>query len=354
MRDTIILIPALNPDEKFLVLLTELRENGFSRIIVVDDGSHPDRKGYFAKAREQGAEVLEHAVNLGKGRALKTAFNHILNTYGLSAQAVCADADGQHRLPDVIAVADRLAAEPDQLVMGCRNFDGEGIPFRSRFGNKLTRFVFRLLCGVRVSDTQTGLRGLSGGTMEKFLHSRGERFEFEMNMLIDARDHDVDIVEVPISTVYIAENETSHFNPLRDSARIYSVFLKFIVSSLAAFLIDYLLFCLFSLLFDPLLEQTASIFLSTFLARAASSFTNYCINKKKVFRVEECRGRTMARYYVLCVAQMLASAGLVNLLLWLFNVNKAIIKPIVDFALFMISFQIQREWVFRRRKNGND
>lgn len=347
MCDTVIIIPALNPDEQFSRLVRELFEVGFSRVVVVNDGSRPDCTPRFAQAEALGAVVLVHPVNLGKGRALKTAFVYVLETWGEGALAVCADADGQHRLPDIRAVAARLAERPDSLVMGCRSFSDPAVPFRSRFGNKLTRFVFRLLCGVRVSDTQTGLRGLSGATMRKFLPSGGDRFEYEMNMLLDARAQGVPLAEVPIRTVYLAKNETSHFHPLRDSLRIYSVFLKFVLSSLAAFVIDFLLFCLFSFLFGGL-AQSLSIFLSTLLARAASSFTNYCVNKKKVFRVEEGRGRTMLRYYILCVAQLICSAGLVSLVTGITGVDERVWKIPVDLVLFVISFQIQREWVFRK------
>lgn len=361
MRDTIIIIPVLDPDEKFRAALDDVMQSGFERVVVVNDGSDPERQCFFDEAAARGAVVLTHEVNQGKGRALKTAFEYVLEQYGDAAQAVCIDADGQHKLPDIIAVAERLAAEPEKLVMGCRDFSQKGIPFRSLAGNKLTRFMFRLLCGVSVSDTQTGLRGLNGRTMQKFLTTRGERFEYEMNMLVDAREKDVAIAEVPISTVYIGENESSHFNPIRDSIRVWSIFLKYIASSVAAFAVDYLLFCLFSVLLEPLSAQalpirmtgqSLAILLATALARLISSFVNYSLNKKRVFRVEGQRARTLARYYTLCVVQMLASALLVSLLTGQLGWAQTVAKLPVDLLLFLVGFQIQREWVFRKGKDA--
>lgn len=347
MQETVVIIPSFNPDEKLLRLLESLREAGLSNLLIVNDGSRPDCAPYFKQARQMGATVLTHAVNMGKGRALKTAFNYVLNTYGDEVRGVCADADGQHAAKDIRACLDALEAHPDSIVMGCRQFDDKSIPFRSRFGNKLTRQVFRLLCGVRVSDTQTGLRALTGSTMRLFLTTRGERFEYEMNMLIETKEKDIPLTEVPIRTIYIEENQTSHFNPLRDSLRIYAVFVKFIASSLTSFLVDFFLFWLLSWLFEPLMGQTASIFLATAAARVLSSLLNYSINKRRVFGVREGRTSTLVRYYILCAIQMLCSAGLVDLLAFLTHLEGVVVKIPVDLILFLLSFQIQREWVFR-------
>lgn len=348
MSEQLVIIPAYNPDEKLLKLLDDLKQSGFSHILIVNDGSRPDCSGIFEGAANRGGTILRHAINMGKGRALKTAFNYAINHYGPDVQAVCADADGQHTAVDIDRIFDVLSEFPDCLVLGCRQFDDRTIPLRSRFGNKLTRFVFKLLCGVRVADTQTGLRGLSGDIMKRFLSSKGERFEYEMNMLIDAKEKGVSIREVPIETIYIEENQTSHFNPLRDSIRIYAVFAKFILSSITAFLIDFLLFWIFTRLFRDNLSQTLTIVLSTLFARAVSSLVNYLINKKRVFRVEAGRGKTMLRYYILCLVQICCSAGLVDLFTWLTRLDEILIKLPVDFCLFIISFQIQREWVFRK------
>ena len=156
-----VIIPSLEPDERLPRLLAEMREAGIENIVLVDDGSGPDYAPVFERAqREFGCTVLRHAVNLGKGRALKTAFNHCLNTWPNAPGAITADSDGQHSAADILRFMEELAAHPDSLLLGCRNFDDAGVPFNSRWGNKITCFMFKALCGVSVSDTQTGLRGV--------------------------------------------------------------------------------------------------------------------------------------------------------------------------------------------------
>ncbi|MFZ2538052.1 MAG: bifunctional glycosyltransferase family 2/GtrA family protein [Oscillospiraceae bacterium] len=349
MINDFIVIPSFNPDNKLITLITELIANGQSKILIINDGSKKDCLHFFDKATTLGCDVIHHAVNLGKGRGLKTAYNYLLNEYGENVLAIFADSDGQHSITDIIAVKDKLIKNEDCLILGCRQFEDKSIPFRSRFGNKITRIVFNLLCGVKVMDTQTGLRALSGKTMKKFLPTKGERFEFEMNMLIESREKSITILEVPIKTIYIEENKTSHFNPLRDSLRIYAVFMKFLISSSLSFVVDILLFASLLKLFDNMLDKSLAIFLATFGARVCSSLINYTINKNRVFNVTDKRIGTILRYYILCVIQLVCSGLLVSLFYTLLPMEESVIKIAVDFILFILSFQIQREWVFKKR-----
>ena len=351
-----ILIPSLSPDEKLLSLLGDLRAAGFEHIVVVNDGSTAEYDEYFKKAREQyGCTVLTHAVNQGKGRALKTAFNYLLSECPACEAAVTVDSDGQHRIHDVRRVAEETLAHPDSLVMGCRDFSSknENIPARSRFGNVTTSRVLRLFCGIRLSDTQTGLRGFSPRAMRLFMKTKGERFEYEMNMILDAKENGMDLREVPIDTVYIEENKTSHFNPLKDSLRIYAVFAKFIVASLSSFVVDILLYTLFLWLLMTALPLTSSqeqaIVVATYAARVLSALFNFFVNRTTTFKSKAGLGGTMLRYAILCVVQVTASAfatsGLFTLLGW----NATLLKLIVDVVLFVLSFGIQRSWVFRKK-----
>ncbi len=353
--NTVIIVPSLDPDDKLLRLLSDLTKNGFSNIIVINDGSSEQYDPFFLQASETyGCTVLKHCVNQGKGRALKTAFNYYLEHFSGTPGVITVDSDGQHRLEDIQACAQALSANPDKLILGCRDFDKENVPFRSKFGNVLTRNVFSMFCGIRVSDTQTGLRALSPALVQKFLSTKGERFEYEMNMLIDCKELEIPIMEVPIQTIYIEENASSHFNPLLDSARIYSVFLKFIFSSLSSFVIDIVLFTLFVALLDSVVPAFY-ILAATVLARAVSSVCNYLINKESVFKSKAAGGGTLVKYYILAVCQMLCSAGLVTLVHSLLpSIGESAIKIAVDILLFFISFKIQREWVFRRssRRSG--
>jgi glycosyltransferase involved in cell wall biosynthesis len=157
-RGAVVLIPTWNPAEELCSFVAELLSVGFSAVVVVDDGSDLSCRRVFDSLAGAGVHVLRHAVNLGKGRALKTGFNFVLDSLPHLQGVVTADADGQHRVEDVVRVAEVLESSPRRTILGCRQFAG-AVPVRSRFGNTVTRWVFRLVTGRRVSDTQTGLRG---------------------------------------------------------------------------------------------------------------------------------------------------------------------------------------------------
>lgn len=348
LDNVIVFIPSLNPDEKLLSTIEQIRDKGFETIVIVDDGSREDTKAYFDQAMERyGCVILHHYINLGKGRALKTAFNYILQTYPDCKGVVTVDADGQHKAEDVVRCAREMLAHPEALVIGSRNFGEKAVPFRSKFGNILTRNVFNVLCGVRVEDTQTGLRALSRECMTAFLPTKGERFEYEMNMLIDTKEKGIPIREVPIETVYIEENKTSHFNPIRDSFRIYSVFARFLFSSLSSFLLDILLFAFFAYLFRQS-NLAYPIIWSTVAARCISSLYNFAINKNHVFRIKDRRIQIVLRYYFLCGLEMILSAVGVQLLHTYLKISEVAIKIVVDLLLFVLSFCVQKEWVFKK------
>ena len=155
-----IVIPALNPDNKMLNLIKGLKSHGFETIVLVDDGSKIENRIYFKRAKEEyHCRLIRHVVNFGKGMALKSAFNYILKELPEIQGVVTVDCDGQHTLSDTITCAKLTLEHPEKLILGCRQFSDKAIPFRSRFGNKFTCLTIRLLCGIHVSDTQTGLRG---------------------------------------------------------------------------------------------------------------------------------------------------------------------------------------------------
>ncbi|MBO5213530.1 MAG: bifunctional glycosyltransferase family 2/GtrA family protein [Clostridia bacterium] len=344
------IVPSLNPDEKFLRVVEGLVEAGFDSIILVDDGSRPDCRVWFERAMEYPqCTLLRHGKNLGKGRALKTAFNHFLSLENGHVGVVTLDGDGQHAMPDVVNCAKALEEHPESLILGARVFSGDHVPFRSRMGNNITSFIFKALCGIPVSDTQTGLRGISAEFCRYLLDVKGERFEFETNMLLETRRAEVTIREVPIETVYIEENKSSHFRVIRDSVAIYGLILKYLSSSILSFVLDWGLFTLFLWILGNIagnLEEI-NIWIATAGARILSSLFNFTMNRTVVFRSREGLGKTMTRYYVLCICQLLASAGLVHLLS-LTGCPSAVAKIPVDILLFCISFRIQRNWVFRK------
>lgn len=354
-----IIIPALDPDNHMVSLVRELHMSGYENIILVDDGSTIPNRKYFKTCKEQyGCKIIRHVVNFGKGIALKSAFNHILESRPDILGAVTVDCDGQHILKDIDTCAKLTYENPDKLILGCRQFNDETIPWRSRFGNKLTRQIIRLLCGIKVSDTQTGLRGLPTPLIAGyFANTKGERFEYEMNMLIAARENMIPIEEFPIETIYLEENKSSHFNPFLDSIRIYKVFLKFMLSSLSSFLIDILLFYLFGLILRPFVPQKLALLgyaipvltlLRTVFSRLLSSLYNFFINKNQVFHNDSKSPVIIVKYYTLCIIQLLLSAFFVNYL-QAFIPYATICKCIIDTLLFLVSFQIQREWIFKKK-----
>ena len=159
-----IIIPAYEPDARLLGLIDELNKSGIGPVIVVNDGSEgAEYKEIFEDASRRGARLLTHAVNMGKGRALKDAFNYCLNEYDDLLGVITADSDGQHTTEDIEKCKEALiqSGQDQALVLGCRNFNESGIPARSVFGNKTTSRVMKLLLGLSISDTQTGLRGIS-------------------------------------------------------------------------------------------------------------------------------------------------------------------------------------------------
>ena len=222
-----IVLPSLDPDRKFDAVVQGLVEAGFAHIVIVDDGSDAAHQIHFEQAAQHPCcRVLHHGVNKGKGRALKTAFRCVLDEYPEVEGVVTIDGDGQHLLKDIIACGERMLSEGDKVVLGCRDFDLPGVPPRSVAGNKTTSRMFRLIYGIKLSDTQTGLRAIPRRFLEEFCEMEGERFEYETNMLLMMRRRGIRFVEQPIATVYDPEDYSSHYHAIKDSWRIFKIMAK--------------------------------------------------------------------------------------------------------------------------------
>ena len=335
-----IVIPAYEPDEKLIALIDELTDKHTYNLIVVDDGSSSDKKEIFDKVKDK-AELLIHEVNRGKGAALRSAFTYIKNTCKGRYYVITADADGQHKPADIMRIAEALKEHPDKLVMGCRRFKGD-IPLRSRFGNNMTKAVFRFAAGVGVSDTQTGLRGFSDKLTDFMLGLSGDRYEYEMNMLLEAARDGIGFYEVPIETVYLDENKSSHFNPIKDSFRIYKDILKFSCSSLLSFFVDYVLY-------SVIFALSGSIRLSNVIARVFSSIFNFVLNKKVVFKNKENLYKTALKYFLLAAVILAVNTLLLGLIVKYVIKNEYIAKIIVEVLLFLFSWSAQRSFVFKKK-----
>lgn len=361
--DTVILIPTLHPDHLLTEYVDDLAAIGFKHILVVDDGSGPDYAALFDDLkRKPGCEVIGYADNGGKGHALKHGLAYIQAHHSAAPGVVTADSDGQHTAADVLKVAQAMIASPDALIIGTRDFKVANVPATSRAGNRLTSFFFALLYGKWLPDTQTGLRGFSSALIPFMLEVAGERFEYEMNMLIMASGRHIAFQTVGIRTIYIEENRRTHFRPFQDSARVYvqlfGNFFKYASASSLSTVLDLLLFTLLDKWLLPSLGVHAAgtllwglstqVFLATALARACSALFNYRANKAFVFQIDKCRG-SFRRYIALALVVMALSAGLVSMLHGWFGMDKTAIKIIVDTCLFFLNYRLQRSWVFKDR-----
>lgn len=345
MIDSVVVIPALNPTDKLGKLVEDLIAAKFKRIVLVDDGSDMQYWPIFEKiALQSECVVLKHAVNLGKGRALKTAFNYILAKVPEAKCIITVDADGQHQLPDIEKVRSAYDGGK-QLVLGSRQFsrdaNGKKVPLRSKLGNQITKMVFNFLCGISISDTQTGLRAYPCEILSDLMDVKGERYDYETNCLLWCHDNDVSFKEIVIKTIYEDNNKSSHFNPLKDSLRIYGIIFKYICSSGLAVLVDYAVFLLLS-------GFTNNCYLLVYSGRACSAIINFTVNQKVVFK----NSGNIKLQAVKCIILLLFSGTLSAIMLsWLAGIyqwNLLGAKIVVETVLFFINFYVQKRFIFTK------
>ena len=327
-----IIIPAYEPDKRLIQVVQDITiKLPKARIIVVNDGSGPGYNDYYDETAFIGATVLTHPINKGKGAALKTAFAHIQEevvSQHLSAQPiVTVDSDGQHLIKDIVRVAKATEENPSHLVLGARAFVG-----------KVTAGLFRLVTGQKVTDTQTGLRGMSTDLIPWLLNLDGNRFEYEFNMLLEAKKSGHQISEVPIETVYLEENKSSHFRPIRDSIRIYSPFLKFSGTAVLASVIDATaLFVLFAL--------TKNLLLSVVLSRVISASSQCLLNANVVFNPTSSLFRSSVRYFMLVLVLLACNYFLLSSLVAI-GLGLVLAKLVTETLLFLVSYRVQHNVVF--------
>lgn len=356
---TAAVVPSLNPTDRLTDTVDGLLRAGFTQVVLVDDGSRPETGGYFeAAAARPGVTLLRHEVNRGKGAAMKTAFAWLLEHDPGCAGVVTVDGDGQHH-PDDAAACARKMAEEGKLILGCRDFSRDGVPPRSRMGNRITCGVFRVFCGLPVSDTQTGLRAIPMEYLPRLTAVAGERYEYETNMLLALKDLDIPWGEVKIRTIYLDENKESHFHTVRDSWRIYRLilarFFRYTLSSLASAAADAGLFALLSALLAGLLAGTALTAAAAVGARALSSLLNFTLNRRLVFRSGAPLGRALGRYYALALPLLLCQFLLTEGAFRAAQIGdrqtflRTAVYAGVMAVLFVASYVIQRRWVFARK-----
>ena len=343
----IALIPAYEPEENMLDLLENIKKDTDMDIVVVNDGSSDACKDIFIKAKEF-AIVLEHEVNKGKGRALKTGLNYINDNYKGEYIVVTMDADGQHTIEDALKICDLVKKSPDILVLGKRFF-GEDVPLRSRFGNAMTRLVYKIATGVKVYDTQTGLRAFSYKLLPLMLEIKGERYEYEINVLMECSKNNIEIKEIDIATIYINNNSGSHFNVFKDSYRIYKEIFKFCAASIICFLVDYALYCI-GLVFTVSLGKGLSTVVSNVFARIVSSVLNFTLNKKVVFKRKGNTLKLAISYFMLALCILAGNTIVLKMFVEVFNIDTKIAKLITELIFFIISWFIQKFLIFKKKE----
>lgn len=361
-----LIIPAYKPDDRLPPYIQALKEAGIGKIVIVDDGSGDSYSPLFNSIpQDEQVHIISYMPNGGKGVALRTGMRYVLDECPGLEYIVTADSDGQHTVKDVLRMVDSLSENHEGLLLGSRDFSGADIPVKSRLGNRITSAVFLLLYGRWVGDTQTGLRGFHRELLPTMIAVKGDRYEYEMNMLIECAGLKQPIRPLPIETVYENNNEGSHFRAFQDSARIYGVifsgFFRFISSSMIGFLVDYVLYLLLNnvlKIYAPVLDHqfrflfisvVSRIAIATIIARIISGVVNFFLNQKVVFHYHGSIKKSLPRYLAVFFLIMLLSAGLTSSMhIWLgWSDNTA--KIPVDIVLFFLSYYLQRKWVFPRQ-----
>lgn len=359
-----VVLPSLDPDEKLGTVIDGLLEYGFTDIILVNDGSKPENLVYFEEAaRHPEVHLLHHAVNRGKGAALKTAFRYFLDNRPEGLGVVTVDGDNQHHPADTRACCEHML-QTGRCVLGCRDFTLDHVPPRSRFGNHTTSLVFKIFCGMTISDTQTGLRALPRDAVQILVDVAGDRFEYETNMLLAFKTNGIPFDEVKIRTVYIEENKSSHFRVIHDSWRIYKLilahFFRYTLSSLVSALVDTGAYSALSWGLRGILNGFSLTAAAGIGARVISSLLNFFLNKKLVFRTRVDTGKAMLRYYCLALpqmaAQVLLTQGVYSLLRISDRANglRTFIYAVVMTVLYFVSYMIQQRWVFAPQKTKEE
>ncbi len=354
MKYTII-IPAYCPGWQLIETVDTLTEhlrlitNIEHEIVIVNDGSPKECDSVFLYLEDK-ATILKHDINRGKGAAIKTGMEYVQSS-GQPCTLVFADADGQHLPMDIINCLETAAINRNSLILGKRNFMPGRVPIKSFLGNKLTEGIFWLSVGKHIHDTQTGLRAFDSALIPQMLEAEGDRYEYEMNQLLTSIQDGIPVIEVPIATVYIGNNKGSHFHALRDSYLVYKNLLKFTLSSVSSFLVDYIMFFFFSLFFTGSMGAV----ISNVLARLISAAFNYEVNRTYVFCNPSNRISSLPRYAALAATVLALNTVILYILNSIVGIPLLLAKIITEACIFIFSWVMQKNFVFQRkemRSNG--
>ena len=343
MKQRIALVPSYEPDEALLKVVSELLDNSFI-VVVVNDGSASSYDEIFNQLPSE-VHYLSYEKNQGKGFALKHGFTYIKDHLNPDSLIVTLDSDGQHRVSDAIKICD-VCEKEGGIILGSRYF-GKGTPFKSRFGNFMARTTFLISTRHKIYDTQTGLRAFDFSLLEMLIGVKGNRYEYEMNVLLEAVRSEISVKEERIETIYLDNNSGTHYNAFKDTLRIFKEVIKFSASSLIGFLVDYAAFTLLTLI--PC-DWAHWLIACNIIARVISASVNFTINYKLVFKSQDKVWAAILKYAMLAIFIL----GCNTLLLWILveqaGMNKYLAKVIVEVTMFITSWLVQRLFVFRKKK----
>lgn len=353
-KENLVLIPAFEPDEGLLSFVEDLLAKSLN-VLVVDDGSGRDFASVFARLPE-AVTFLSYDTNRGKGHAMKYAMKVVAEAMPQVKFIVTADADGQHSPEDTLKILQAVHDNPDALVLGVRDFP-ENTPLRSRIGNRLTAKIFGRLTGIKdLEDTQTGLRAFSTEHLDLLLSIEGERYEYEMRQLMDWTKHSLSIVQVPILTIYRdAENSTSHYSAVKDSARIFKSLLDngeavlFTASGIVSFTLDFLLFNLLYYFTKPL-HLSYALAIPNVAARLISANLNFYLNRNFVFESKDSVFKDVVQYFALVLVLLAANSLFLSFYGNVVGLQATVAKLCVEITVFIISYLVQHFYIFANKK----
>lgn len=350
-----VVIPALNPMPNLIKLVYELVKLGVPQVIVVNDGSDSSFNDIFNELENiHNCTVLTHKNNRGKGRALKTAFAHVIKYYPNLDGVVTADADGQHLVEDIYRICEKITHKQGTIILGVRDFNK--MPKRSYAGNIIASRIFQIVYNSKLEDTQTGLRGIPLSELKWMVETKGERYDYEINMLIKAKNRNLSFSTIPINTLYFDNNSGTHYSTLRDSILIFMRLISGLVwysgLTIISGFIDVIGFFLLNSIILITLPPSIRIFISTVIARITSSICNYIMNRNIMFANTNKSENSVIRYYILFTCLIASSYVMVYTTSLFWKVNESIIKLIVDIVLGFFSYQVQLRWVFPKEENA--
>ncbi len=353
-ENLIVIIPAYEPPKEFVEYAKSVCEFA-KKVVVVNDGSNEKYDCIFNEiARQENVVYLTYAENHGKGYALKTAFKYCSENFDENDIVVTADCDGQHKQEDIVNVYKACVTHLDAFIMGSRDLNAPNVPKRSKMGNQSIKRMFKFLYGLKLYDSQTGLRGCSVKLCADLAKIKGNRFDYEHSQLIYLKKRNIEILEIPIQTIYPenVEDHVSHFRTFKDSVNVFWVMIKNLAAYFGSSAVSSVLdVAAFYLLAHVILVDISAVntLIATISARVLSSIVNFTLNYKFVFN--GMKKRSIIKYYILWACQLGASYSIVFLFGNVIGWNLTIVKVIGDLGLAILSYQIQRSWVFRK-KNG--